>query len=176
MSSGLIPSSATIIGQLVAPSGTRMPLHQAAAPLGWTQDVSAAMSDTAMRMHNTSPTTGGSSGFSTWYLGATYNLSTFSLSVSQMPSHGHAFTNNPTHTHPVFDVTNDFGYQVMPGGFSGFPNSTTNVIYTVTNLNSLTDANSTNVSLTAQGSGASITPTYTTPAVKYCDLIMAVKS
>ena len=33
-------SIAALTGQLSAPTGTRMPFHQAAAPTGWTQDVS----------------------------------------------------------------------------------------------------------------------------------------
>lgn len=100
-------------------------------------------------------------------------MNAFSLSAGQLPSHNHTFTNNPSHSHGVYDGVNDFGFYTN-GAFNGY--FTSSPTYQVASANSNSDSNSAGITLNSAGTGASITPTYTTPLVRYADLIMVVKS
>lgn len=67
------------------PSGTRMPFQQTTAPTGWTKD--ATHNNKALRVVSGTVGSGGSVDFSTLF-GRTATDAT-TLSVAQMPSHGH---------------------------------------------------------------------------------------
>ena len=164
-----VNANASPLGSLSAPSGTRMVFNQATAPLGWTQDASAALSDTALRLVNGSGGgTGGTTPYSNWISGGTFNVNAFTLSTAQMPSHNHAATvTDPGHDHVIVAVqpnTANSGNNVTGVPSSG-GNMNTNAA--VTNIS---------VSISSVGSGAAITPTYTVPSVKYTDCIVAVKT
>lgn len=89
-------------GALSAPSGTRLLLNQATAPVGWTTDTTH--NDKAVRIVNGSvtPSTGGSAAFTAAFASHTpsgtvstsFNGTTSptTLSVDQIPSHNHSFT------------------------------------------------------------------------------------
>ena len=169
----LLPGSGFLNGELLATPGTRMPFHQAAAPLGWAQDTSAAMSDTDLRV--TIPTNWGSSGgsvpWSQWnFAGASFNSTAFALTVAQLPAHNHTFVGDTGHAHGDAGGSNiaynaaGGGTQLAVGGLSGTGMSTT----------SLGNAQ-TGVTVGSAGSGASITIPYTTPQIKYCQLIMCIR-
>ena len=93
-------------GVLSAPSGTRLLLNQASAPVGWTTD--ASHHDKAIRIVNGSvaPGTGGSAAFSAAFASHTPagSVSTsisgsvdgHRLSVSQIPAHRHFIAANVT--------------------------------------------------------------------------------
>jgi hypothetical protein len=164
-----VNANASPLGTLDAPSGTRLVFNQAAAPLGWTQDVSATFNDAALRFVNTAGGgTGGSTPLSNWISGGTFNVNTFTLSVAQMPSHNHAANvTDPGHFHNITAVspnTANSGNNV-----TGIPSSGGNMS---------TDSATTGISVSIQsnGSGAGITPSYTTPSVKYTNCIIGVKT
>lgn len=178
MTTGLMPEFALLVTNLYAPAGTSIPMAQATAPLGWT---SSAQTDVALRYNSgTGGATGGSAGWSGWNGGGTFNLNAFTLSTAQLPAHSHGI-NDPGHSHTdsghqhqaqgnagflIGGVGNNFG-----GGASTF--STGNLTNSATaNIQSST----TGISTQNTGTGATITPTITTPLVKYVDHILAVKS
>lgn len=146
-----VNANAAPLGTLTAPSGTRMVFNQAAAPLGWTQDVAAAFTDTALRIVATAGGgTGGATPLSNWISGGTFNVNAFTLSVAQLPPHTHGGNGN--------------GFWCdQPGTFVA------NAGGTDIQMNRVPNTMST-------GSGASITPSYTTPSVKYTDCIIGVKT
>ena len=86
-------------GALSAPSGTRLLLNQATAPVGWTTDTTH--NDKAVRIVNGSatPSTGGSAAFTAAFASQTPagsistsisgNVDGTSLSVAQIPEHRH---------------------------------------------------------------------------------------
>lgn len=166
MSSGLMPGGFLVIGQLVAPSGTRTIFHQAAPPLGWTQDVSASFSDCDIRVNNASPSTGGSANWSGWNGGSVFNCNAITLAVGNLPVHSHTF-NDPTHSHTIANNYVNNGNNVRHNGGG------TGMTYTFG-----VNTNTVNISwnTAATGSGTSFTPTYTTPVLKFSDHILGVKA
>src|SRR5580765_7539811 len=65
-----VNANANPTGTLTAPTGTRTIFNQPSAPVGWTQDVSASLSDTGMRIViGAGGTMGGSVLWSNWNLG-----------------------------------------------------------------------------------------------------------
>jgi hypothetical protein len=73
------------------PAGTRMSFQQTSAPTGWTKDTTAAINDSILRLVTGSATSGGSTAFSTWNAQTATGSTT--LSISQIPSHTHPYTN-----------------------------------------------------------------------------------
>lgn len=73
------------------PSGTRMLFQQTAAPTGWTKDTTH--NNKALRLVSGSVTTGGSVAFTTAFTsqGVAGTVGNTTLTVSQIPSHGHPF-------------------------------------------------------------------------------------
>lgn len=67
------------------PAGTRMLFQQSTAPTGWTKDVS--LNDRALRVVSGAVGYGGSVSFSTLFSRTATDGTT--LTVAQMPSHGH---------------------------------------------------------------------------------------
>jgi hypothetical protein len=167
---------------LIAPVGTSWPMAQATAPNGWT---SSAITDTSFRYNSVSGgSSGGSTNWSSWNFGGTFNVNSFSISVAQMPTHNHG-VNDPTHIHvsPGHNHSPSSGFDFWTSTSSGggifSPTSGGNSINleTVTNTVGVTiNANSTGITTQNNGSGSSITPTITTPQLKYVDHILAVKS
>lgn len=184
MASGLIPEFALLVTNLYAPAGTRIPMQQSAPPLGWTSDVSAAFTDCSMRINSGSGGgTGGSTLWSAWNFGGTFNVNGFTISTAQMPSHSHTIP-DPGHSHSSPGHTHTggggFGFWTSApgqslnflGGANAIQNSATTDATAITINTAFTGQNATN----ANGSGATITPNYTTPQVKFADHIIAVKS
>jgi hypothetical protein len=67
---------------------TRMPFNQASAPTGWTQDTSAGLNDSILRIVNgTGGGSGGSTAFSA-FNGQTVTAA-YTLAIADMPSHTH---------------------------------------------------------------------------------------
>lgn len=195
---GVVPTDVAVVGQLSAPSGTRMVLQQAAAPTGWTVDASANLTDCAMRFNQTVGN-GGTAGWSTFNSANTIAVSQTAITQAQMPAHthtdsghGHA-VNDPTHNHGVGDplhahsvanvyTNQSFDYGLATGG--GAPSSNNNV--------RPTNAAATGIFLSPSGTGVSINPgaanltatggggghshNLVTPAIKYTDCIVALKS
>jgi hypothetical protein len=177
-----VNANANPSGTLTAPSGTTIPMAQAAAPAGWT---SSTISDTSLRYNSTSGGSGGGSvGWSAWNFGGSFNVNTFTLSSAQLAPHAHG-VNDPTHAHssPGHAHTPASGYEfwtsspsggastTLPGGsFSqNLEVGTNDVAVTINNA-------STGITIQTTGSGAGITPTFNTPQVLFIDHIMAVKS
>lgn len=168
MSSGMMPLGFFVVGQLMAPAGTRTIFHQAAAPLGWTQEVGAAYSDTDLRVNHSSPSSGGSANWSGWNQGGVFNCNAITLSVANLPVHSHG-VNDPTHSHgsPVA------GNSARQGNAGGTSDTAGNFAITLT---SSTNTVSAGLSNNNTGSGNSFTPTYTSPLLKFIDQIIGIKS
>jgi hypothetical protein len=174
------------INALIAPAGTSIPMAQATAPNGWT---SSAISDTSLRYSSGSGgVQGGSLGWSAWNFGGVFNVNSFTISTAQLPPHNHGIS-DPGHAHGVSDsghshTPNGGGQFVCIVGNSGsalqFPGNfpqvvepgSTNTVATGIGI----QAAATNVTTQNTGSNSAITPNFTTPQVKYCDHILAVKS
>jgi len=181
MATGMVPEFGLEIVNLYAPAGTRIPMQQAAPPLGWTSDTSTPMTDCSMRINSgTGGGNGGTTGWSSWNFGGVFNVNAFSLSIAQLAAHAHT---DVGHGHGVNDGGHAHllgaAYCYLAGGGDLSGNGGTNVHY----QNNGTTAATTGVSIQAgfagitnTGSGAAIQPNYTTPQVKYADHIMAVKS
>ena len=90
------------------PAGTRLAFHQAAAPTGWTQDSTAGLNDSMLRM--VSGVGGGSGG----------SDSAIENSKS-MPAHSHSFSGSfsgnalGNHTHTDAGHSHGMGYRVSDG-------------------------------------------------------------
>lgn len=110
-------------GTLDAPKGTRIVLQQATAPTGWVVDTDAALSDCSMRF-NQSVGKGGTTGWSGWNFGGTFNVDGHALSVNEIPSHSHGVSdgghshsvNDPGHSHGVNDPGHS--HTIFPDGRS----------------------------------------------------------
>jgi hypothetical protein len=76
------------------PSGTRMLFQQTSAPSGWTKDTTH--NDKALRVVSGTVSTGGSVAFTTAFSSKAVEgtVGSTTLSVAQMPSHGHNTTMN----------------------------------------------------------------------------------
>jgi hypothetical protein len=180
-----VNANANPLGTFTAPSGTRMLFQQASPPLGWTTDATAPMTDCTVRINPSSGgNTGGVSGWSAWNA-QTLNVNSFSLTGSQLPVHSHTIT-DPGHTHTVNDPGHlhnspGTGFLVSSPSGSGvsFASSNTVVVNNtavattgITNIAGVTGIGGTNNA----GSGASVTPTYTVPNIKFADFVMGVKT
>ena len=94
----------SLVGQLTAPSGTRMLFQQSAAPTGWTIDTSH--NDKALRVVSGSTSTGGSVAFSSAFTSHTPagsvsttisgNTGYHTLTTAQLPAHRHFIAANIT--------------------------------------------------------------------------------
>jgi hypothetical protein len=167
------------IGTLAAPTGTRVAFNQATAPVGWTTDTSAALTDCSFRVNQaTGGATGGSGGWSTFNQGNTLNVNAFTLSIAQLPAHNHTDLGH-THTdsgHAHGGIGGASFYTNAVGGgnlVGGGVNTFTVVSATAASIANIQTA-SANIQNT--GSGASIQPNYTTPTLKYTDFLIATKS
>jgi len=183
MASGLIPGLTAINNQLIAPPGTRMCFHQAAPPLGWTQDTSASFNDTSMRLvTGAGGSSGGSTTWSTWNFGGTFNVNTFTISSAQLPGHTHNGSGSGTtgtsnqslnHSHNIPTASGSGGGQPQPGAANNNNASTDAVDLSGHNHNL-------SYSFTTDGGNglfySGIQPNYTTPQVKYSDWIIGIKS
>lgn len=165
MSSGMMPLGFFVVGQLMAPAGTRTVFHQAAAPLGWTQEVGASYSDADLRVNNSSPSTGGSANWSGWNGGGVFSCNAITLSVANLPAHSHG-VNDPGHSHSIGS-----GESFTISGAQA--DAQLNIATTTT---SSTSTNSAGLSNNNTGSGGSFTPTFTTPVLKFIDQIIGIKS
>jgi len=81
------PTQSSEVYMHAFPTGTKMAFYQAAAPLGWTQDITASLHDALLRTVTTGGgVTGGTSGFVTAPLSIT---DAHALTVAEMPAHTH---------------------------------------------------------------------------------------
>lgn len=165
----LIPPSDFLTGELVAPAGTRLSFNQTTPPVGWTTDASASFTDCTnyIKVANAGTAVGGTV-WSSWNFGGTFNANGFTLSTAQLPSHNHSVS-DPGHTMTA-QGGNFWGDFATGGGLSG---GTSNIVNSGT---SNTDAAFTGLSVSNSGSGATITPSITTPQVKYTDFVIGVRS
>jgi hypothetical protein len=178
-----VNANGTPTGTLTAPSGTRVAFQQASPPTGWTVDSSAAFTDCSMRVNTgTAGSTGGVTNWSTWNFGGLISLNPFALNISQIPSHSHTIP-DPGHTHGTSDpghvhaiTPGSYTFQASAGSSTVFVQSgSTNTQPATTGLS--INAALTNITTTNPvGSGSAITPTITTPQVKYADFCIGVKS
>lgn len=167
----LIPPSSFLSGELVAPSGTRIPFNQAAAPLGWTIDNSTAYADAYATVRpSAAGGSGGSSGWSTWNA-SSLSSANINLTTVQLPSHTHTVT-DPGHTHVSssgnnFMLYNGTGpYSGDSGGFAAYSDSG------VTTTNSAT----TGITVGTAGSSLPFNLTFPSQNIKYTDFIIGVRS
>jgi hypothetical protein len=167
--SGLIPPQNFLTGEMPAPPGTRIAFNQASAPLGWTTDTSAALADCTPRTMTDSSggSTGGTTGWSGWNFGNVLSINAFTISAAQMPVHNHAMSS--THSHAAGDGRNflrldSSGATLEAGGSWAYQ------------AIGSSNASAANVSLQNNGSGSSVTTTYTTPQVKFIDICIGLKS
>jgi hypothetical protein len=159
-----VNNSGTPLGTLTAPMGTRMLFNQAAPPLGWTQETGSAFQDASVRTVTTAGGgTAGSVAFSQWNFGGTFNVNSFTLSVSQLPSHTHTL-HDPGHLHTL-------GGSLITAGGVGVGGSGTGQ----TSAQNTATA-TTGITMDATGFGTAVTPTFTTPQVKLSDYVIGIKS
>lgn len=170
---------------LVAPAGTNMVFAQASAPNGWSINSATAFNDASMRLNSgTGGSSGGSTAWSSWNFGGSFSVNAFSLSVAQLAAHSHADSGHthgytdPAHTHGASDggaiLTNhnSGGADLTPiANGNGQHFSIANIAASFTGIT----INSSTANLLNNGSGSAITPTYTTPQVKFVDFIMCTK-
>jgi hypothetical protein len=91
-------------------SGTRVGFQQSTAPTGWTQDTTTSgLNDSIMRIVTGTPSSGGSTAFSTWNTSG--STGAYTLTIADIPAHNHPLT-DPGHDHLLHYTVN---YQV-PGG------------------------------------------------------------
>jgi hypothetical protein len=179
MATGLMPEFGLNIVNLYAPAGTRIPMQQTTAPLGWTVDGTAALDDAIFRCRNNAGSfgTGGSNGVSGTFLSA-FSINAFTISTAQMPSHTHT---DSGHSHPITDPSH--GHTLAGGNSSSIgPYMAVDSVlgsgsYYGTNAAStgITGTNTGAAQIQANGSGAAIQPTVSFN-IKYVDYLVAVKS
>jgi hypothetical protein len=184
---------------LGAPSGTRVVFQQASAPAGWIVDGSSTLQDAAVRF-SAGAGGGGSVGWSAWNFGGTFAVSAHAITPGEMPSHNHLDgghghgVNDPGHGHGLWlsdpGHQHNITYQSVQAG---------NTIGGVALLggggsNKSTDVSATNISAGIYGSGTGIylstgyanigyaggnqahNHTFTTPQVKFADVVVCVKA
>lgn len=170
----LLPGGDLLVGELIAPAGTRMTFNQSAAPLGWAIDGASVFTDctSVCRQGSGGTSNAGSTLWSGWNFGGAFNLNAFTLSVAQLPSHNHTVS-DPGHV----ATTGTFitGACCGSGGTHGNGTGGNNVNGSSTTPTN-TDATAPAFSINNNGSGSSIQPNYTTPQVKYTDVIIGIRS
>lgn len=169
----MLPYGATMPDALLAPPGTRMPFHQASPPVGWVQDTTTPYNDTMIRTNNSGPSTGGTTGWSGFMFGNTLNLNAFTLSASQLPVHNHAIASDPGHSHAIL-AGNDGAKAVWYNNGSG-PNGPGSAGAAVAGQTVNFGPNDAGLSAANNGSGAAIQPSWTTPQVKFLNMIIGIK-
>ena len=97
----LDPVSLNAVVQAIIPTGTKMLFQQTAAPTGWTKDTTH--NNKALRVVSGTASTGGSVAFTTAFASQAVagTVGSTTLSVAQMPSHGHNTTMNNAFTGSV---------------------------------------------------------------------------
>lgn len=75
-------------GTLAAPSGTRMPFHQAAAPTGWAIDTSIS-NHTCLYTSTGGANVAGSAGYSSFTSGSGWSTAAHALTAAEIPAHTH---------------------------------------------------------------------------------------
>jgi hypothetical protein len=143
------------------PAGTRMVFQQTSAPTGWTKDTTAAIDNSALRFVTGSVGSGGSVAFTTAFTsqavtGTNGASGSTTLSTAQMPSHAHGLPYGPNQAGGTYSMNSL--YNVIP--FYGYTSSTSSV-----------GSSSSHNHGAASFSGNAINL-----AVKYYDLIIAVKN
>jgi len=173
-----VNANANPIGTLTAPSGTRTVFHQAAAPLGWTQDVT--LTDHTLQVVGVAGgATGGAAGYSTMFL-SQWTSDGHALTTAELAAHNHG-VNDPTHTH----VDNGHLHTQFNGTLynTGGPNLQNGGALAV-NLNAANTtqlgaavilASSTGITTQNNGSGSAHTHTKTFNA-NYAQVIMCAKT
>jgi hypothetical protein len=146
-----------IAGTSDFPSGTRMPFQQTAAPTGWTKDTNAAYNDAAIRSTTGTVGTGGSTAFSSVFTSRT-------IAQNNLPNISPAITiNDPGHFH-----TNPNG-----GGVTGRGTGSA----TAADSNSGdTNTRTTGITATCASINGGVSQQAMDFAVKFCDMIIAVKN
>lgn len=203
VANGVALTDAINLGQLNttlgAPSGTRVVFQQAAAPVGWTVDASATFTDCAMRF-NQGAGNGGTTNWSSWNYGGTFNVASVALTVAQMPAHAHNDAGHGTplsdggHGHGVGDGGHSHGYAgyVAQNQFSYSGGGGLAGIGTPYTGGTNTNASGSNISVQSSGSNISIGTSYAniqntgggaghghsfvTPQVKFADCVVGIKS
>lgn len=175
MGLSILPGEGEVDGLRV--SGTRIAFQQATAPNGWSVDTTSTYTDCSMRINSsTAGLHGGTTVWSSWNSGGSFNVNTFTLSVAQLAPHthvdvghthvdsGHAHTQHPATWYDIagnaFNASGggSIATAVGTGTGAGFASIETGF-----------------ANLANAGSGAGITPTYTTPQVKYADFLIGQK-
>lgn len=164
----VIDTSPSIVWETLSfPSGTRMLFQQTAAPVGWTKVVDTAYNNVAIRGVTGTVGTGGSVDFTTAFTSKTPagTIGGTSLTAAQLPAHRHMAVSSSS-SGPGLSSSNAVARQ------DNFGN---NFSYTLSGSTSEADIGQTS----STGSGQSHTHTFTGSAidlaVKYVDVIVAVK-
>ena len=130
--------AASMLNSNLIPAATVALFYQAAAPTGWTQNVSASVHNKALRVVNTAGGgTGGVTAFTSVF-GASKNTGTHVLTTTQIPVHTHGAgtlaTDNDTHNHDV-TIPRYTGGGVGTDGFPGGDNGvfSVNDVFTTNN-------------------------------------------
>jgi hypothetical protein len=111
-----VNANANPIGTLTAPSGTRTAFHQAAAPLGWTQDTSIT-DHTIQVVGVAGGLVSGTNGYSTMF-NAAWTSDGHALTTAELAVHAHTIP-DPGHTHTVNDPTHSHGYIISTNSAFG---------------------------------------------------------
>jgi len=157
-----------IIAFIVA--GTRMLFQQTAAPTGWTKEVSATYNDVALRITTGTVTVAGTGAFTTVFNAATVTDG-HALSIAETAAHTHTGTTGTesvthTHAHPSgigSAASGNVSFHFSNAGFGTMTTTTESANHT----HSFTSAST--------GSGTAHTHAMLALAVKYADVIIAVK-
>lgn len=172
-----VNANANPTGTLTAPSGTRTVFHQAAAPLGWTQD--ATITNHTIQIVGTA---GGSTGGTTGYSGlfqAQWTTDGHSLTGPELASHSHTVV-DPGHTHTdsghahnyPSDIRTSAGSAAMLAADAGISNQRTLPTFSATaNIQPST----TGITTAAFGSGNAHSHTKTFDA-QFVQMIMCAKT
>jgi hypothetical protein len=142
------------------PSGSAMLFQQTAAPTGWTKVVT--YNDCGLRVVNGTAGSGGANAFST--VMAQTVVGSHTLSVSEIPSHGHSVSD--THTHGYSEPT-------FPGG--GSPFASGGGISISSSSLSTSGTNSGAISVLANGGGSAHNHSIVMN-MTYVDIIIATKN
>lgn len=158
------------------PTGTRLIFAQTAAPTGWTKDTT--YDNAALRVVSGTAGSGGTINFTTAF--TSQSVGATALSTAQMPSHSHGVS-DPGHNHSGGDYGHTHTYTTFGApagpGIQGGNDYTYTGNYTSGggNANIYINGNTTGISVSANGSGATHTHSLDL-SVKYVDTIIATKT